>query len=61
MVGGAGKAGAEGQKASRSRDRRWNYINLGTTSQLAGIIPQLVSITVEESRSHWILRGKMRN
>ena len=26
-----------------------------------GIMPQLVSITVEESRSHWMLRGKMRN
>ena len=41
------------KKASRSRDRRWNYINFGTSSRLAEVMRQLVSITVEESRSHF--------
>ena len=59
--GVADNAGAEGKNSVEISRSPRNYINFGTSSQLAGIMPQLVSITVEESRSHWMLRGKMRN
>jgi hypothetical protein len=61
MVGVADNAGAEGKNSVEISRSPRNYINFGTSSQLAGIMPQLVSIIVEESRSHWMLRGKMRN